>query len=119
MAEVRELLDANVRRVFNNRDDSARRLAIDEIYTEDVVFTEPEGTVTGRDSLDERAAALLARTPATFEFVADGPRYVSTTTGALAWEFGPPGAPVVRGIDFITVRDGQISELRTMLAGEG
>ena len=118
MADVRELLDANLHRVFNNRNADARRRVIDDIYTDDVMFTEPEGTVTGRVALDERAAALLERTPSTFEFVEDGPRYVGTSTGALAWRFGPPDAPVVRGIDVITVRDGRISELRTMLTSE-
>ncbi|WP_019135387.1 nuclear transport factor 2 family protein [Cellulomonas massiliensis] len=119
MADVSELLDANLYRVFNVRDAESRRRAIDETYTDDVTFTDPEGTVTGRDALEERAAALLGRTPATFEFVEDGPRYVGTGAGALAWRFGPPDEPVVRGIDVITVRDGRISELRTMLAGEG
>jgi len=115
MAEVRELLDANLNRVFNTRDAVARRRAIRETYTDDVTFTDPEGTVQGHDALDERAAALLARTPDTFEFVEDGPRYVGADAGALAWRFGPPDAPVARGIDVITVRDGLISELRTML----
>ena len=118
MADVRELLGTNLHRVFNNRDADARRRVIADTYTDDVTFTEPEGTVTGRVALDERAAALLGRVPATFEFAEDGPRYVGTSTGALAWRFGPPGAPVVRGIDVITVRDGRISELRTMLTGE-
>jgi ketosteroid isomerase-like protein len=119
MPDVRELLDANLHRVFGNRDDAARRLVIDDIYTEDVSFTEPEGTVRGRDALDERAAALLGRTPADFEFVEDGPCYISASMGALAWRFGPLAAPVARGIDVITVRDGRISELRTMLTSEG
>jgi len=116
MAEIRELLDANLHQVFNNRDGAARRRAIDDLYTDDVTFSEPEGTVTGRAALDERAAALLARTPDDFEFVEDGPPYIGTSTGALAWRFGPPDAAVVRGIDVITVRDGRISELRTMLS---
>ncbi len=120
MADVPELLDANLHRVFNNRDADARRRVIDDIYTDDVTFTEPEGTVTGRAALDERAAALLGRTPpATFVFVEDGPpRYVGTSTGALPWRFGPPDAPVARGIDVITVLDGRISELLTVLASE-
>lgn len=118
MAEVRELLDANLNRVFNNRDAAARRRAIRETYTDDVTFSEPEGTVTGHDALDERAAALLARTPETFEFAEDGPRYIGGRGGALAWKFGPPEAPVARGVDIITVRDGLISELLTMLTSD-
>ncbi|MCM0638946.1 hypothetical protein [Cellulomonas wangsupingiae] len=85
MADVRELLDANLHRVFSDRDADARRRVIDDIYTDDVTFTEPEGTVHGRVALAGRASALLGRTPSTFEFVEDGPRYVGTSTGALAW----------------------------------
>lgn len=116
MAEVRELLDANLHRVFGNRDAAARRRVIEETYTDDVTFTDPEGTVTGRDALDERAGALLAGAPESFDFVEDGPPYVGADSGALAWAFGPPGSPVARGIDAVTVRDGRISELRTMLS---
>lgn len=116
MAEIRELLDANLHLVFGNRDGAARRRVIDDVYTDDVAFTDPEGTVTGRAALDERAAALLAGTPDDFAFVEDGPWYIGTNAGALAWTFGPPDAPVARGIDVITVRDGRISELRTILS---
>ena len=31
------------------------------------------------------------------------------------WRFGPPGSPVVRGIDILTVRDGSVSVVRTLI----
>ncbi|GIT79555.1 hypothetical protein LLS1_12240 [Leifsonia sp. LS1] len=116
MADVRELLDGNLRRVFGERDAAARRGAIDEVYSEDVRFSDPEGSVVGRDALAEKAAALLDGAPETFVFVADGPVYAGADTGALAWAFGPEGDPVARGIDIVTVRDGRIAELRTLLS---
>jgi ketosteroid isomerase-like protein len=117
MATPSELLDANLLAVFNNRDPASRRAAIDETYTDDVAFTDPDGTVIGRSALDERAAAVLAGSPEEFVFTAEGLRYTSSDSGALAWAFGPSGAPVVRGIDVITVRDGRIATLRTILNG--
>lgn len=116
MATVHDLLEANLRRVFGNRDAAARRIAIDEIYSDDIAFTDPDSTVVGRNALEERAAGLLANAPAEFVFAEDGPRYVDGDTGALAWAFGPAGAPVARGIDIVDVRDGQIVGLRTILA---
>ena len=46
----------------------------------------------------------------------DGPRYVGTDIAALAWRFGPPGRPVARGIDILTIRDGRVSAVRTLIA---
>ena len=62
-----------------------------------------------------KAAQLLDGAPPEFAFVADGPAYVGQATGALAWAFGPLGAPIARGIDIIAVRDGRIVELRTLI----
>ncbi|WP_053853322.1 nuclear transport factor 2 family protein [Streptomyces sp. NRRL B-24085] len=114
MRNVTDLLAANLHEVFGNRDAATRRAAVERLYTEDVVFTDPEGATTGRDALADKAAALLADAPADFDFTEDGRRYAGPHTGALAWAFGPPGRPAVRGIDVITVRDGRIAALTTM-----
>ncbi|PWI12976.1 nuclear transport factor 2 family protein [Streptomyces sp. Act143] len=116
MHAVTDLLTANLHEVFGNRDPVSRRAAIDRIYTEDVVFSDPEGVTTGRDALENKAAALLADAPADFSFTEDGRRYADTQTGALAWAFGPPDAPAVHGVDVITVRDGRIATVLTMFA---
>ena len=113
MASVSDLLSANLHDVFGNRDASARRETIDRIYSEDVVFTDPEGTAQGRSALDDKATGLLAGVPNDFIFTEDGERYVDTNIGALAWAFGPVDAPVARGIDVITVLDGTITSVRT------
>jgi hypothetical protein len=48
----------------------------------------------------------------------DGPRYVGADTAALAWRFGPPGKPIARGVDVLTIRDGRVSVVRTLIAPE-
>jgi ketosteroid isomerase-like protein len=111
-----QLLDANLHRVFGERDPDARRRAIDEVYAEDVVFTDPEGSVTGRDALAAKAAELLGGAPADFVFAEDGRRYVADDLAVLGWAFGPAGAPVAHGVDILTIRDGRIAKLRTILA---
>ena len=45
----------------------------------------------------------------------DGLGYVSPDTAVQPWRFGPPGRPVVRGIDILTVRDGSVSVVRTLI----
>jgi SnoaL-like domain len=116
MPDPNELLNRNLHEVFAERDRDQRRAAIDRTYAKEVRFIDPEGEVVGRQALDERAQKLLGGAPAEFVFEEDGPRYTSADTAALPWRFGPPGRPVVRGIDILTIRDGRVSVLRTLLA---
>ncbi|MBW8872376.1 MAG: nuclear transport factor 2 family protein [Leifsonia sp.] len=117
MPTITELLSANLIEVFGNRDAHSRRAAIERTYTEDVVFADPEGEVTGWDALEAKAAGLLDGAPQSFVFADVGPVYLGAASGALAWTFGPEGEPVARGVDVIEVRDGRIAALRTLLAG--
>lgn len=120
MPDTNELLNANLHEVFSERDPDARRAAIERTYAEDVTFIDPEGEVVGREALNDRAQELLERSPSEFVLEEDSPRYVDVDAeaGALAWRLGPPGSPVVRGIDIITVRDDRVIVLRTLLASE-
>jgi hypothetical protein len=102
--------------IFGERDRGVRIAAIDRAYTEDVLFTDPDGSVVGRDALDEKVQHLLDNAPPEFTFVEDGPLYLNGEIGALAWAFGPADAPMARGIDIMTARDGKISVLQTLLA---
>lgn len=118
MPDAKELLHSNLHEVFAERDPERRRAAIERTYTEDVTFTDPAGAVVGRQALSDQAQKLLDSAPASFVFEEDGPRYVGTDTAALAWRLGPPGNPVARGIDILTLRDGRVSVVRTLLAPE-
>jgi hypothetical protein len=118
MADAKELLHSNLHEVFSERDPERRRAAIRRTYTEDVTFIDPEGEFAGRQALSDQAQKLLDGVPAGFVFEEDGPRYVGTDTAALPWRLGPPGNPVARGIDILTIRDGRVSVLRTLIASE-
>jgi hypothetical protein len=118
MPDAKELVYINLHEVFAERDPDARRAAIERAYAEDVRFIDPEGEVVGREALNDSAQKLLDGAPAEFAFEEDGPRYVGHDTAALPWRFGPPDTPVARGVDILTVRDGRVSVLRTLLASE-
>jgi hypothetical protein len=81
-----------------------------------VTFIDPEGEVEGQQALSDRAQKLQDGAPADFVFEEDSPKYFGTGTAALAWRFGLPGRPVARGIDVLTIRDGRVSVLRTLVA---
>ena len=112
---VRELMLANLFAVFNERDPDRRSKVIAANYTDDVVWTDPDGTSEGRQALGERAQTLLDRMP-DFVFSAGGPVHVSHDLGLLAFNMGlPEQAPAVSGIDVAVVRDGRIAALHTIL----
>ena len=111
-----ELLHNNLHEVFSQRDPERRWAAIERTYTEDVTFIDPEGAFVGRQALSDQAQKLLDGVLAGFVLEEDGPRYIGTDIAALAWRFGPPGHPVARGIDILTIRDGRVSAVRTLIA---
>lgn len=114
MPDAAELLHMN-RAVFSERDPEKRRAAIERTYAEDVRFIDPDDEVVGWQALDARAQKILDDAPANFVLEEDGLGYVSSDTAAQAWRFGPPGSPVVRGIDILTVADGRVSVVRTLI----
>ena len=114
MPDADELLYMN-REVFSERDPEERRAAIERTYAEDVRFIDPQGEIVGQRALNDRAQKILDDAPGDFVLEEDGLAYVSPDTAAQAWRFGPPGSPVVRGIDILTVSDGRVSVLRTLI----
>jgi hypothetical protein len=116
MPDAKELLHSNLHEVFAERDPERRWAAIERTYTEDVTFIDPDGAYIGRQALSDQAQKLLDGLMAGFVFEEDGPRYVGTDTAALAWRLGPPGNRVARGLDILTIRDGRVSVVRTLIA---
>src|SRR5687768_9545684 len=109
------LVRANLLDVFAERDGEKRLAAITTIYADDVVFADPEGTVTGWDALNAKAQGLLDGAPG-FVFTPTSPVLLNQDAGYLAWAFGPEGAdPVARGVDVSFIENGRIVKLYTFL----
>jgi ketosteroid isomerase-like protein len=118
-ARIRELMLANLFAVFNERDPERRLEAIARNYTEDVTWTDPDGTTQGHEALNEQAQKLLDRMPG-FVFSAAGQVHVSRDLGLLTFNLGmPEQTPAVSGVDVALVRDGRIAVLHTLLTAEG
>ena len=61
---ISTLLTRNLQDVFGENDPARRRAAINEIFTEDCVFYDPNGGVyRGRDEIDRIAGAIKATHP--------------------------------------------------------
>jgi hypothetical protein len=116
MFSTSTLLTRNLGDVFGEDDPARRRAAIDEIFAEDCVFSDPgKGAYRGRDEIDRIAGAIRATHPdfryqsiASPEEVGDG--------GRIRWVSGRPGeAPAYAGTDFVISRDGRIAALYLFL----
>jgi hypothetical protein len=118
MPDAKELLHSNLHGVFSERDAERRWAAIERTYTEDVRFIEPGGEFVGWQALSDQAQKLLDGPLAGFVHEEDGPPYVGADTAALAWRVGPPGKPIIRGIDIATIRGGRLSVVHTLIAPE-
>ena len=109
---ISTLLTRNLHEVFGENDPARRRAAIDEIYTEDVVFYDPrKGVYRGRDEIDRVAGAIKATHPDfRYQTIAE-PEEVGNG-GRVPWVSGRPGdAPEYAGTDFIIARDGRIAAI--------
>jgi hypothetical protein len=109
---ISTLLIRNLQDVFGENDPERRRAAIDEIYTEDVVFYDPSKSVyRGRDEIDRIAGDIRATHPDfTYQPIAE-PEELGNG-GRVQWVSGPPGdAPAYAGTDFIIVRDDRIAAI--------
>lgn len=116
MSSPSELLDRMIDEVFNQADASQRAAAIRDLFTEDIIFSDADRTVTGHDGLIEAVTGLLADGAPDFAFTHTGPFRGVDDMGMRAWSLGPPdGSPVAGGLDVITVVDGRIARLWTVL----
>ena len=116
MPDANELLRINLHEVTSERDPEKRRAAIEDAYVEDLRFIDSSGELAGRQAFSDRVQEILDNAPADFVLEQDGPEYVGPDTAALPWRFGPPGRPVARGIDVLTLRDGRVSVVRGLVA---
>ena len=116
MPEANELLRINLDEVTSERDPERRRAAIERAYVEDLRFLDSEAEVVGRQAFSDRIQKILDDAPADFVLEHDGPAYVGPDTAAQPWRFGPPGKPVIRGMDVLTLRDGKVSVVRGLVA---
>jgi hypothetical protein len=109
---ISTLLIRNLQDVFGEGDPQRRRAAIDEIYTEDVVFYDPnEGVYRGRDEI-HRIAGVIKATHPDFSYQPIAEPEEAGDGGRVPWVSGRPGeAPAYAGTDFIIARDGRIAAI--------
>ncbi len=113
-------MQANLVRVFGERDAERRIAAIRELYAEDAVLYEPDASATGHAAIDQAVDALLSSLPPSFAFTAIGSAIGHHGVGRLRWQSGPPNGPVaVTGTDVARFEGGLIQTLHVFIDPAG
>jgi hypothetical protein len=103
------LMQANIVRVFNERNSDRRRAALAELYAEDATLYDPEAVATGREAISGAVDQLLRTLPPDFVFTAAGRAVGHNGAARLFWRVGPPNGPVaITGTDVAHIEDGRI-----------
>lgn len=108
-SHIAALLQRNLD-VFGENDPIRRRAIIDEIFTDESVFHDPNnGAHRGRDAIDRIAGAIKATHP-DFQYQPLAEAEVNGDAGRIRWVSGRPGeAPAYAGTDFIVVDGDRIA----------
>jgi ketosteroid isomerase-like protein len=110
------LLQANLERVFGERNGVRRLAAIQALYAEDATLFEPHTEATGHAAIAQAVETLLSSLPPTFAFVAIGRAAAHHGVGRLRWASGPENGPAaVTGTDVARFADGRIQTLHVFL----
>lgn len=98
--------------IWNEKDATARRASIAEVWTENCAYTDPLVAVEGHHGLDANIAAVQAQFP-DLVFRLAGDVDAHHNVARFSWELGPTGAEAtVVGFDVaVFAEDGRIDKV--------
>lgn len=109
MTTASTLLQANLKRVFNERDAGRRGQAIQELYAPDATFYEQDAKYSGTEAIARAVTQLLAALPPNLVFSLAAAAMQNHEMGKLLWRGHlPDGTTVVTGTDIAQVKEGRI-----------
>jgi hypothetical protein len=111
MSDVNDLI-ARYIASWNTNDPAARRAAIEDIWTEDGVYTDPMGVADGRAAIDATIAAVQNQFPGLL-FRLAGPVDAHHDIARFTWELAPDGGEaLVIGFDVAVLTvDGRLGKV--------
>lgn len=89
MRPIDDLVDRYLQ-TWNENDPDVRRKAIDELWAENGVYTDPIAVAVGRDAIDATIAAVQGQF-AGLVFTLDGPVDAHHNLARFTWHLGPQG----------------------------
>jgi hypothetical protein len=110
------LSQANLERVFNERDPARRRHAIEELYAADAELYEQQAKYSGTKAIDGAVTHLLESLPPTLVFVLVAPVMQNHDMGKLLWRGQlSDGATIVTGTDVVEIHGGRIRRVHVFV----
>jgi len=101
--------------MLNDTDAASRARTIDRYYTDDTVFNDPEGLITGKAELNALVGKLQAANKG-FTFRQTGTAAIQNGAVRVLWTFGPASQPgKIAGEDILTIVDGKIATTTVFL----
>jgi hypothetical protein len=120
MSIASTVLQANLERVFNERDATRRRQAIEELYAADAVFYEEAEKYSGTSAIDGAITHLLGSLPPTLTFSVAAPVMQNHEMVKLLWRGHlPDGTTVVTGTDVAQMEGGRIRTIHVFVDRSG
>jgi hypothetical protein len=116
MPTASTVLQANLERVFNERDATRRRQAIEELYAADAVLYEQQAKYSGTVAIDGAITHLLGSLPPTLVFELVAPVMQNHEMVKLLWRGHlPDGTTLVTGTDVAQVEGGRINTIHVFV----
>jgi hypothetical protein len=114
MADARSIAEQYIA-VWNETDDVKRRALISDVFTPDVTYTDPLGSVAGHDGIDQFVGGAQAQFAGlTFALPADPDAHHDLAR--FQWHLGLPGEePVAIGFDVVELEGGKIAKVHGFL----
>jgi hypothetical protein len=116
MTTPSSLLQANLERVFNERDAGRRGQAIQELYAADATLYEQEAMYSGQEAIAGAVTQLLGALPPALVFSMVAPAMHNHDMGKLLWRGHlPDGTTVVTGTDVAQIEGERIRSLHVFV----
>ncbi|MQY05363.1 nuclear transport factor 2 family protein [Actinomadura macrotermitis] len=114
MSDITTLVERYIA-TWNEQDPAARRAAIEELWSEEAVYTDPLGVAEGRDAIDATIGAAQQQF-AGLEFTLAGAVDAHHDLARFTWELGPAGGEaLVVGFDVAVLKDGRFDKVHGFL----
>ena len=98
---------------INEREPARRRSLIEQAFTPDCAYTDPDDEVRGHDALDALFERLQRQAPPELRFSLPGPVDAHHQQARFTWRYGIPGgaAPLASGSDVAVFHGSRIHRL--------
>lgn len=87
--KLEQLLVQHLNKIWNQRDETLRRTAIESVYAKDIDLFEVGEKFTGYQDVNHKISSTLNSLPPNFSLIQLKPIVINNNVGKLDWGVGP------------------------------